>query len=43
MDIELRTPRLLLRPLSLQDIDTTHLYASSVENTKYMLFLQIFP
>ena len=39
MYIELKTPRLLLRPLGLQDIRTTHLYASDVENTKYMLFL----
>ncbi len=39
MYIELKTPRLLLRPLGLQDIDSTHLYASDIENTKYMLFL----
>lgn len=42
MYIELRTTRLLLRPLCLQDINTTHLYASDIENTKYMLFLPNF-
>ena len=35
----LRTDRLLLRPLSLKDLNTVHEYASDLENTRYMLFL----
>lgn len=36
---ELRTPRLLLRPLGPGDLEAVHAYASDPENTRYMLFL----
>jgi RimJ/RimL family protein N-acetyltransferase len=39
MFIELKTDRLILRPLNIEDLDTVHAYASEVENTKYMLHL----
>lgn len=39
MYIELKTDRLLLRPLDIKDLDTVHSYASDLENTRYMLFL----
>ena len=39
MDVELKTPRLLLRPLGPKDLDAVHAYASDRENTRYMLFL----
>ncbi len=39
MYLELKTDRLLLRPLSLEDLDTVHIYASDIDNTKYMLCL----
>lgn len=35
----IRTDRLLLRPLCLNDLKTVHEYACDSENTKYMLFL----
>lgn len=35
----IRTERLLLRPLCLNDLKTVHAYASDLENTQYMLFL----
>ena len=35
----IKTERLLLRPLCLDDMKTVHEYASDLENTKYMLFL----
>lgn len=35
----IKTARLLLRPLSLDDLKTVHEYASDIENTQYMLFL----
>ena len=35
----IKTARLVLRPLGLQDLDTTHEYASDPLNTKYMLHL----
>jgi len=39
MYIELKTERLLLRPLSVSDLYTAHEYASDIENTKYMIHL----
>lgn len=35
----IQTDRLLLRPLSPDDLETVHEYASDPENTRYMLFL----
>ena len=35
----IRTDRLLLRPLCLNDLKTVHEYAGDLENTKFMLFL----
>ncbi|MDF2557194.1 MAG: GCN5-related N-acetyltransferase [Bacillales bacterium] len=35
----INTERLVLRPLSLSDLDTVHKYASDIENTSYMLNL----
>lgn len=37
--IELKTKRLVLRPLGLQYWEAVHEYASDIENTKYMMFL----
>lgn len=37
--MEIRTERLVLRPVEMGDVDTTHAYASDLENTKYMMFL----
>lgn len=37
--ITIKTDRLLLRPLCLNDLKTVHEYASDFENTRYMLFL----
>ena len=39
MEIEIKTERLKLRPLRLQDLNDVHTYASDLENTRYMLFL----
>lgn len=39
MYIEIKTERLVLRPLNIQYLDTVHAYASDLENTKYMIFL----
>jgi len=39
MYIELRTERLLLRPLSVSDLHTVHEYASDPDTTKYMIHL----
>lgn len=39
MYYEMTTPRLILRPLDISDLDTTHEYASDPENTRYMMFL----
>ena len=33
------TPRLILRPMTVADADSTFAYAGDAENTKYMLFL----
>lgn len=35
----IKTERLILRPLDLKDLDTTHEYASDIETTKYMYHL----
>ena len=37
--MELRTERLILRPLCVQDIDTYKAYAMDAETCRYMLFL----
>lgn len=37
--MELKTKRLLLRPLGMQDVESVHEYASDLENTKYMMYL----
>ena len=37
--ITIKTERLVLRPLSLADLETTHAYAGDVDNTQYMLNL----
>jgi len=39
MDIVLRTERLVLRPLSIEDLDTTHAYASDLNITRHMVYL----
>lgn len=39
MLIELKTKRLILRPLDIKDLETTHIYASDKENTRYMIHL----
>lgn len=36
---EIRTERLVLRPLGVKYLQTTHIYASDYENTKYMYYL----
>ena len=37
--IEIRTERLLLRPVELSDAATTHEYSSDLENTRFMMYL----
>ena len=37
--MEIRTPRLTLRPLTQADLSTTHAYSADLENTRYMMFL----
>ena len=39
MHILLRTERLILRPLTIDDLASVHDYASDLENTKLMMFL----
>lgn len=39
MYIEIKTDRLLLRPLDIKDLNSVHEYASDIENTKYMIYL----
>ena len=39
MYIKIKTDRLLLRPLCMDDLDTVHRYASDVELTRYMMNL----
>ena len=37
--MEIRTPRLMLRPVTMADLATTHAYAGDLENTRFMMFL----
>lgn len=37
--MEIRTSRLLLRPITMDDLTTTHAYVSDPENTRYMMYL----
>ena len=37
--MQIKTERLVLRPIGVCDLETTHAYASDPENTKYMMFL----
>lgn len=37
--MNLQTPRLILRPITLADLATTHAYVSDPENTRYMMYL----
>lgn len=39
MYYEIKTDRLVLRPLSITDLKTAHVYASDEENTRYMCWL----
>lgn len=39
MCIVLKTKRLILRPLEMEDLLSLHRYSSDTENTKYMLYL----
>ena len=37
--MEIHTPRLLLRPVTADDLATTYAYAGNLENTRLMMFL----
>ncbi|MBQ8201037.1 MAG: GNAT family N-acetyltransferase [Clostridia bacterium] len=37
--MQIRTERLLLRPVTLDDLVTTHAYAADLSNTRFMMFL----
>lgn len=37
--MHLQTSRLMLRPVSVADLATTHAYAGNLENTRFMMFL----
>ena len=37
--MEIRTERLLLRPITMAELQSTHAYSSDVENTRYMMYL----
>lgn len=39
MEITIKTERLLLRPIEISDLETTHRYASDRENCRLMVFL----
>lgn len=39
MNIEIKMDRLLLRPLSIDDLNSVHTYASDRDNTRYMVWL----
>lgn len=39
MHYEIKTNRLLLRPLNINDLDSVHIYASDKDNTKFMFML----
>ena len=36
---EIYTDRLMLRPFTLNDLESTHLYAGDIDNSKYMIYL----
>lgn len=38
MYVEIKTPRLLLRPFCISDLQSAHAYLSDEENTRYMIF-----
>ena len=38
MYLEIKTERLLLRPMDISDLEIVHEYASDKENTKYLRF-----
>ena len=38
MYLEIKTERLLLRPMNISDLEVVHEYASDMENTKYLRF-----
>ena len=37
--MQITTPRLVIRPIQLEDLEARHAYASDLENTRYMMFL----
>jgi len=37
--MRITTERLALRPITVNDLESTHAYASDLENTRYMMFL----
>lgn len=37
--MEIKTERLLLRPVEMADLEATYAYASDIENTRYMMYL----
>lgn len=37
--MELQTARLILRPVTMDDLATTHAYAADLDNTRYMMYL----
>ena len=37
--MRITTERLVLRPITVNDLESTHAYASDLENTRYMMFL----
>lgn len=39
MYYEIKTKRLLLRPLCMNDFETTHIYTTNKDLTRYMMFL----
>ncbi|MBE6714074.1 MAG: GNAT family N-acetyltransferase [Ruminococcaceae bacterium] len=39
MKIEIKTERLVLKPLGIEYLDTVHEYASDIENCRYMCYL----
>ena len=37
--MQITTPRLVIRPVSLEYVESTHEYAGDLDNTRYMMFL----
>ena len=37
--MQIQTARLLLRPVTMEDLESTHAYVSDMDNTRYMMFL----